>query len=134
MTNSDRDQELLQKYMAHLLPEDDERLKQIKQHVGSEIFRSRQKSTLKKRASRFYMASIISVLLCLGTFGGYRFLLQNQLSGSHAISNVFGLHLLNKIQNPEVIAVLFVLFAVFLICAIIFLWRGLASQKKSKRL
>ena len=57
MTNSDRDQELLQKYMAHLLPEDDERLKQIKQHVGSEIFRSRQKSTLKKRASRFYMAS-----------------------------------------------------------------------------
>ena len=54
MTNSDRDQELLQKYMAHLLPEDDERLKQIKQHVGSEIFRSRQKSTLKKREPFLY--------------------------------------------------------------------------------
>ena len=134
MTNSDRDQELLQKYMDHLLPQDNERLKKIKQRVGSDVFRSRRKATLKKRANHFYAASITSILLCAVTFGGYRFLLRNQLLDSHAISNIFVLNILNNIQNPKLLTLLYIFLSVLFICAVAFLWRGFIIQKKSEKL
>ena len=132
MTNSDRDHELLEKYMNHLLPEDDERLKKIKQRVGSDLFRKRQKAALKKRANRFYAASIACMLLCVGIFGGYRLLLKNNLSKSYAISNVSDPDWLNNIQNPQILTLIYVIVAILLLCAFICLWCGIVSQKKSK--
>lgn len=134
MTNSDREQELLKKYMDHLLPEDDERLKRIKQRVGSDLFRKRQKAALKKRANRFYAASIACMLLCVGIFGAYRFLLQDQLSESHAISNVFAFNILNMIRNPGLQVVFYIILTTLFIVAFVCLWRGMVSQKKSEKL
>ncbi|MFR3786723.1 MAG: hypothetical protein ACLTWR_05475 [Agathobaculum desmolans] len=134
MTHNGRDQELLQKYMDHLLPEDDERLKKIKQCVGSNVFQSKQKATLKKRANHFYAASMASILLCVGLLGGYRFLLQNQLFQSHTISNDLRYDWLNNIQNPGLLTVIYVILAVLVLCAIICLWCGIINQKKSKKL
>ena len=120
--------------MDHLLPEDDERLKRIKQLVGNDLFRKRQKIALKKRANRFYFASIASILLCVGIFGGYRLLLHNQLFKSHAISNVFDQNWLNNIQNPRLLITIYVILAVLFLCALICFWRGFVNQKKSKKI
>lgn len=133
MTNSDRDHELLEKYMNHLLPEDDERLKKIKQRVGSDLFRKRQKAALKKRANRFYAASIACMLLCVGIFGGYRFLLFDHLSQSHAGSDIYEPDMFSNLQDPRLLFVLnFILIGLF-VCACIFLWRGITNQKKSDK-
>ena len=134
MTNSDREQELLQKYMDHLLPEDDGRLKRIKQRVGSDLFRKRQKAALKKRANRFYAASIACMLLCVGIFGGYQVLLQNQLFKPHAISNEFKPDPFSNIQDPKFLFALLIILIVLFACACIFLWRGISNQKKSDKL
>lgn len=134
MTNSDREQELLQKYMDHLLPEDDGRLKRIKQRVGSDLFRKRQKAALKKRANRFYAASIACMLLCVGIFGGYRFLLHKELSRQHAISNVFKPYPLNNIQDPRLLTALCIILAALFISGLICLWRGIQNQKKSEKI
>lgn len=134
MTNSDRDHELLEKYMNHLLPEDDERLKKIKQRVGSDLFRKRQKATLKKRANRFYVLSMVCMLLSVGVFLGYRWILRENLSATHAISNTYRSVFLDSIQSPALLTVLIIFIMLLFVGGCVCLGIAIANQKKFEKL
>ena len=137
MTHNDRDQELLEQYMDHLLPEDDGNLEIIKQRLDKEAVRRRRKAALKRRSKRLYGLSVACILLCAAVVVGRRWLMARHMVVQYAISHEMPQYDLFETIIRATLVIQHVAFfiAILLVAAaVVCLWRGIVNEKKSDQL